>query len=836
MEYLLRFDELEGTRIEHSGGKGANLSLLTQRGFPVPAGGVVTAGAYLAFIEPLRGYVRQTVADLPFEDASAMTGATAVMRAKLAELALPEAVEVAVREFVATFPEGQAFSVRSSSTMEDLANAAFAGQHETFLNCVGADEVLTRIKDCYLSLWGARAVSYRQRHGFDHLQASMAVVLQTMVQCEVAGVGFSLNPVTGNLKEAVFDANFGLGESVVSGEGAVDHFVVEKESGEVVDAIIAEKHMKVVSTAQGIEEVEVSGAEAEAPCLSDEQLAELTALLRRVEASYQFPQDIEWGFAEGALYLLQSRPITTIPARWTRDESAERFPNVLTPLSWDFSEKGFHTSLNFSFRLMGNPPYNGKWFAMHGFYIYGNQNAVEVYAQRTPTLPKSIEELRAVMPQIPQQYRWVQELPVRWSRDLDYYLLRIGEFMAEPVDNKDVHELWAFINEIREHATQYFLPNIAISLTHGMMHRLLQYLLMLGVGPEAPRLFAQLLAYCETKTGQINGELFELAQIIRDLPELEALVMEKPSRQIVADNDFHRFPTFESHWRKFLRNHGHREIDLDAYHPTWLEASWVVVDNIRLILQSDMSETPAQKELALKIQMQKAELELWRLLPEDLHPLYDEVIRMARVYTSLDDMEHYQTTRLALPMRRSVRALGALLVAKGVIEEPMDLFFAHLEQLEVAITADNEVGWATLGEQIYAQKEAYEEAKASTPDWVLGESDVEVEAGDYLEGLPGSSGRAQGEVFCVHSTDDFADFPKGAVLVARTTNPTWTPLFYSASAVITESGGPLSHGAVTAREMQIPAVMSVRGALSKFKNGQRVDVDGTAGRVYIVEE
>src|SRR6185369_13840391 len=149
------------------------------------------------------------------------------------------------------------------STMEDLANAAFAGQHDTFLNVTGAGAILEKIKACYLSLWHERAIAYRTQQGFDHRLAAMAVVVQRMVPCDVAGVGFSLNPVTGDLGEIVIDANFGLGESVVSGEAEVDHFEIDKATRAVRRARIARKTTKVVGVAGGTAEAHVDAADAE---------------------------------------------------------------------------------------------------------------------------------------------------------------------------------------------------------------------------------------------------------------------------------------------------------------------------------------------------------------------------------------------------------------------------------------------------------------------------------------------------------------------------------------------------------------------------------------------
>lgn len=835
MNFTFAFQEPLATRLELSGGKGSNLSILTQRGFPVPPGFIVTAQVYRDFIAGGRDVLRD-VNRLPFDDAELLRCESQKLREALGGLSLTPGAMEEVRAQLSHHPADQAFSVRSSSTMEDLASAAFAGQHETYLNCQGAEQILEKIKACFLSLWFDRAIAYRHQQGFDHSLAAMAVVVQQMVQCDIAGVAFSINPVSGDLTELIVDANFGLGESVVSGEGEVDHFAIDRNTRKVRSANIAKKSRKVVGVAGGTQEVHLSEAEGARTCLDDEQLAHLTDLLLRIESSYSFPQDIEWGFAKGKLYLLQSRPVTTIPPRWTRDESAERFPNVITPLTWDFVESGFHRSLNFSFRLMGFPPFNGKWFGMHGHYIYGNQNAVELYGRRAPFKIRTLEELTAAIPALREEFRWVQELPVTWARDLDFYLISIGKFMTEPLGDKSLRELWDFVRAINEHGANYFLPNIAISITHSTLYRLLHRLLQMGFGADtANSLFDRLMAYCETKTGAINKELFELATVIRARPELEKILNRHNSREVIEQKMLQRFPEFQSRLEKFLRDHGHREVDFDAYSPTWLELPWVVLDNVRLILQSPMEPSPFAKERELKVRMQQAELELFQKLPLNLQFFFGEILRLARAYTGLDDLEHYQTTRLTLPLRRGLRELGERLTKREILAEPMDIFFAHSEQIDEAIGKDDAAGWKDFKEAVRHQKEAYERDKARKPEWIQGENKAAAPAtGNCLMGLAGSSGQAEGPVFLVLSPDDFAKFPKGAVLVARTTNPTWTPLFYSAVAVVTESGGPLSHGAVTAREMRIPAVMSVKESLSRLKNGQRVRVDGTEGKVYLI--
>jgi pyruvate,water dikinase len=535
------------------------------------------------------------------------------------------------------------------------------------------------------------------------------------------------------------------------------------------------------------------------------------------------------------LFLLQSRPITTIPPRWTRDESAERFPFPISPLTWDFVDDAFHQSLSFSLHLMGFPPFNGKWFGIHGSYIYGNQNAVDLYLKRVPLKLESIAQVEALLPRVAEAFRWVLDLPMVWSRDLDNYLIRIGEFLSYPLELQGLRGVWRYVHEVQELGAQYFRPNIAISITQALLHRQLLQLLGLTVGKEdAARLHDGLLAFCETKTGIINGELYELSRMVSANPELARLLASQHSRSICEKKLLAAYPDFARQFEKFLRDHGHREVEFDAYQPTWVEVPWVVLDHIRLILQAGKSQSPTEKERELRRRMQQAELELFRRIPQNLQFFFHEIIRLARAYTSLDDLEHYQTTRLTLPFRKGARELGRRLYVRGVVQDPMDVFFAHVKDLDEAVAADSDELWRTMAGKIREEKQAYLLARERPPEWILGAGAEEPVAQRTLLGLPGSPGVAEGAVFLVQGMEDFMRFTKGAVLVARTTNPTWTPLFYSAAAVVTESGGPLSHGAVTAREMQIPAVMSVRNCMSVLKSGDHVRVDGSNGRVHLI--
>jgi pyruvate,water dikinase len=702
------------------------------------------------------------------------------------------------------------------------------------------DPVLDRIRDAFVSLWGDRAVLYRHHHGFAQQQARMAVVVQRQVACDRAGVGFSINPVTGQLGRLIIDANYGLGESVVSGEGEVDHFELDKENLQVTTRSIGHKERRVVPAAVGVIEEAVPAGQADDPCLDEAGLRAVATLLKNVEAHYGWPQDIEWGFRSEELYLLQSRSVTTIQPRYTRDESAERFPNPMTPLTWDFLGAVFRRSLAHSLALMGLPPLKDDWFSLHDYYVYGNQNAVALLSSYRPLRARSLPELIEEIPLLRQRYAWVLDLPVHWARDLDRYLIRLGRLSARSLDELNVSELWRHALEIQEVAGDYFEPNIAISMTQSFLHRLLLKLVELTAGRErALPMFDGLMAGCDTKTAVVNRELHELARVAAEDGELRRQLLEKGGRTVWDGGGLNDHREFAARMARFLEDHGHREMDMDYLVPTWSGQPWVVLDTIVLILRQRAPADPEATARELRVRFAETELAFLSALPERVRFFFRELIRLARTYTTLDDLEHYQTTRVNPLAREVALEMGRRLVEGGILDAAEDVFFFRQSDLEKLVAEYPPADAGAYRARIAEAKRGYEAARSRTPPWSLGDKalsgpDVSPVQSDHsLRGLPGSPGTTAARCFLVRSPDDFSRFPAGSVLVARTTNPAWTSLFYSASGLITESGGPLSHGAVTAREMGLPAVMSVRGVMSRLRDGAVVTVDGTQGLVVI---
>ncbi|WP_457752041.1 phosphoenolpyruvate synthase [Thermococcus sp.] len=379
-KFIKWFEELGKKDVPLVGGKGANLGELTNAGIPVPPGFCVTAEAYKYFVSNVKvskedirravgekGVLAEVLANAPDEprtlqdwimdivertnvdDSRELMDNTELIRKLI--LAMPMPKEIADEVLDAYHKLSQRFNkdavyvaVRSSATAEDLPEASFAGQQETYLDVYGDEDLLENVRKCWASLWTARATFYRAKQGFDHRKVYLSAVVQKMVNSETSGVMFTANPVTNNRNEIMINAAWGLGEAVVSGAVSPDEYIVEKGTWKIKEKYIAKKEVMVVrnpETGKGTVFVKVAdflGPEyVEKQVLTEEQIIEVAKMGAKIEEHYQYPQDIEWAYDadDGKLYIVQSRPITTLkeaPAEGEELEETEEMEVILKGL------------------------------------------------------------------------------------------------------------------------------------------------------------------------------------------------------------------------------------------------------------------------------------------------------------------------------------------------------------------------------------------------------------------------------------------------------------------------------------------------------------------------
>ena len=318
-KYILAFNRIGKDDHNRVGGKCASLGEMTQAGVAVPPGFAVTTDAYQAMLDHhgLRKELERHLKSIDPEDIDAVDRAAQAMRVRIRSHHLPEEVEAAIRDAYSAMGEDVPVAVRSSATAEDLPDASFAGQQDTYLWVRGADDAVSRVRDCWASLFTTRAVAYREKNRIPHIDVLMSVGVQKMVNAKAAGVAMTLDPGTGDRTRIIIDSSWGLGEMVVSGVVTPDNFTVEKVLEEIVARKISDKHVELIGDAALGEAVErdVEDARRKLPSLSDAEVLAVARLAKRLEKQNKCPQDVEWAIdadlPEGEnLLALQSRPET----------------------------------------------------------------------------------------------------------------------------------------------------------------------------------------------------------------------------------------------------------------------------------------------------------------------------------------------------------------------------------------------------------------------------------------------------------------------------------------------------------------------------------------------
>lgn len=317
-QYLAWFDEIpDGELAMAAGGKGASLCRMSRAGLPVPSGFIVRSEMFNAYMEAngLWDYVFEKLDTIDFSSDASLIAVSAEIRQRIIDCPVPQDMaEDIVKHYTQIGNGREPVAVRSSGTAEDLDDASFAGQQETFLFVIGNDDVVKYIKECWASLYNDRAIFYRREKKFDERSISIAVVVQRMVSAQKAGVMFTSNPITNDYNTVVLEAAWGLGEAIVSGIVTPDNLWIDKRTGEVTTEYISEKETMVVRLNErgGTKEEPVPEELREAPVLTDDERNKLVELARKIEDFYKKPEDIEWAIIDGEVYLLQSRPITTM--------------------------------------------------------------------------------------------------------------------------------------------------------------------------------------------------------------------------------------------------------------------------------------------------------------------------------------------------------------------------------------------------------------------------------------------------------------------------------------------------------------------------------------------
>ncbi|CRK57258.1 Phosphoenolpyruvate synthase [Alloactinosynnema sp. L-07] len=807
-----------GADLDTVGGKGASLATLARAGLPVPPGIHITTDAYRVFVA--------SGLDDDLRDALTRDNAAERIAALFAAQDIPPSVAQAIRDAVPTGP----VAVRSSATAEDLPELSFAGQHDSFLNVCGAEAVLDAVKRCWASLWTERAIGYRAHHGIDAEDVAIAVVVQELVPADAAGVLFTANPLTGARDEQVVNAAWGLGEAVVGGQVTPDTYVVG--DGHVISREIADKTVMTVGTDTGTGERPVPDDRRRTPVLDDTQAVELAVLGARIEELYGTPMDVEWALRDGRFSILQARPITTLrPAGvewndtlggdylWTCVNLGEAVPSVMTPATWSLV-KILSSAAVGPYRITGN--IGGRFYlnlsvSTAAAAAVGMGAAVRKQSEQTlGRIPEDVE-----IPPLPMSRLAVIRAAIPFAKEAVAYRRKLPQLVADtPIRCRDLRE------DIAAAADPRALAELWRSDLDSLLHETCRVLDTgaRGAGPvKLERALRDLVGDADATTLMtgLHADGDELASL-GPLLGLARLRAGKLDRAGYAATWGHRCPDeFEIAEPR------------PAEDPAWIDR---LIDTVgELDPRALLDRQAAARDAA------------WQRLVER-HPG-----KAKRVRRQLDRAAEVARARerARSEMVRAFWVLRAFVLRAGDLTgHGADLFFLPIDQI-VAVLDGDESPLATVP----AQRAAYDRYRALPPypTLIRGRFDPEAWAadpdrrsdlfdatadhkplGEAITGFPGAVGVVDGTARVVSTVDEAAALRPGEILVTTVTNVGWTPLFPRAAAIVTDVGAPLSHAAIVARELGIPAVVGCGNATTRLSTGDRVRVDGAKGTVTLV--
>jgi rifampicin phosphotransferase len=861
-ENILELNDPRAT-LETSGGKGASLARLARAGLPVPGGFHITTAAYRQFVadNELEPVIRTALETIELTQPATLEGASEQIRQAFMRAPLRSDLSSAIREAYAALPgSNPAVAVRSSATAEDLPEASFAGQQETYLNIDNPSALLEAVKKCWGSLWTGRAIAYRARQGIAPQNVALAVVIQLLVPAEAAGILFTADPVHGQRQQALISAAWGLGEAIVGGLVTPDTLLVDKATGRLLERQIADKQVMTVQVEGGTREELVPESLRSAPVLTEPAAAELTRLAVQIEELYGMPMDIEWALVDGKFAILQARPITALPAlqvsaptewrlpdpkgQYLRGSVVDFMPGPLSPLFASLMLPSMMAEMDKAIeRVIGMrgvvPP---DYFSMINGYAYMSSNfapgkLLVMMARMATRLNKmvGIGEKR------------VQEVLLPAFKET------IARWRVDPLSEYSSAELWRAVQEL-VNLTADFVATLQTSTmgaaggSEALFTNVYDKLVKQPDDPSAPTF----LMGFDNLPLQSEKALYDLALFCRDHTGLSEYLKETSASQLAAQWKNSLTPTgvdpaawgaWQSRFQAYLDEFGHSIYELDFMKPIPADEPAPLLEMLRLFMEGTV-KSPYDRQQAA-IERREAAMQTIMSRTKGLKlKIFRTVLRWAQHLSPWRE-DGIANIGLGYPLLREMLAeLGGRFAHLGWLEQAEDIYWLTAEEVERSISG---LGDPLFQDNIRLRKELRQAQNQVSPPPILPPkkriwgikmdafvpADNESQTGGVLKGLGASPGKVTGRARLLAGPQDFDQMRPGEILVATNTTPAWTPLFAMASAIVTDIGGPLSHGSIVAREYGIPAVLGTGVATRRIHSGQLLIVDGSAGIVRL---
>jgi pyruvate,water dikinase len=886
--------------LEKVGGKGLHLCEMTAAGLPVPPGFILTTEAYRDFVAEnhLEGVLREALKSFSNPDAAALEGMSQKIRAAFGKAKISDAVKQDLIEAWQSLGE-PAVAVRSSATAEDLPDLSFAGQQDTYLNITTKELLLTRVIDCWSSLWTARAIGYRLRQGVDQSNIALAVVVQQMVQSDVSGVLFTANPLSGSRVECVIDATFGLGEALVSGLVEPDHYVVDTRENRILSKTLGKKALSIRAGGEGgVRQVSESAQERQA--LSDEHIIEMANLGMRVQQTFTDPQDIEWAYSGDRLYLLQTRPITSLfplpdglpiePLKTLVSfASVQGMVDPLTPIGASSLKQIFAMASELFGVKTTEETQTALYSAGERLWInftpiirstFGRKAIPYIFGMVEPTVKQAIDQILED-PRLQPERKGMSfksrlqlagfALPVAGNVLLNLmsplrrrkYIVAQGEKvlsktnqMAYEIKGDRYARLTQQADLLRLVGYKYlgmafirFVSGVASGVASWNALRMLTSKADKGeIDHWSDLLLEVTRGVPDNPTTSMDLKLWEMARAIRsDVSAVKVLRSQTPQElsQRYLRGDLPEVAMDAVN--RFLETYGGRGFcEIDLGRTRWAEDPTHVFEMLVNFLKiENESEAPDAVFARGRVAAEAAVAELTGRIRRTKGGFMRARVagffaHRVRMLMGLRENPKFFAVRMMWIIHREIKKTGLEFVASGELEHADDLFYLTLPEIK-AFAAKEPRDWKALIADRRARFER-ELQRRQLPRLLLSDGRAFYEGMAELKENDGKSITGSpvspGVVegmVRVVLNPSRSDLGPGEIMVCPGTDPSWTPLFMVAGGLIMEVGGMMTHGAVVAREYGIPAAVGVDRATTRLKTGMKVRLNGSTGEITLLD-
>ena len=841
------------------GGKAANLGELFKAGLPVPEGFVLLTDAYKRFVAENKIDVKidKLLKEIDNNDFESIKNVSIKIKKIIDECKLPDDLLNEINDSYIKYTNLEV-TVRSSAVSEDSSEASFAGQLDSFLNVNNNSQLYKKIKKCWSSLWNPRVLAYRLKQGTPNKDFKIAVIIQNLIKAEKSGILFTANPINNRRDQLLINSSWGLGEAIVNGDVVPDQLIVNKKTMSIIESKISIKDKMTTLNSNGKHLFDVPKEKQKQPTLMQDEVFELLSIAKQVEDHFVIPQDIEWVYSNNNFYIVQSRPITTLYSELepkNNDDNLRIYINFLLMdkvMPEPLTPMGEEIWIKFLEKILPN-----KWIKSAGGRIFVDttelsrfenwwdklkdnpaamdpltiETLIEVFKKNKKILKKQRKPLFKLIPTIlsilnPSLFKFILTSIPKTITGLIFSPDKVVKKAHEFGENQ-IKYLKQKSKKLKTHEEKIdFIVENAPAVYYYIPLKILYYVI-------------NSITYLEKAKKIVNKHLDDTTILNKVDKSLSNNITTEMGMELLKiakriDQSDQKLSVDHPEVKRFMNNYGHRAyLEVDPGVQRWKEKPEYIVNLISSYIENKSYNERLNKFYQDKKEAKETIKNITKRLKEkgvkrDAKKV-EKLLTKYRKLFGVRELPKYIMVKGVNIFRNILNEIGEELVKEGRLDNKEDIFYINLEYIKSERKLQKIASQNRNDYQSELKRSSVPRVMTNTGETIFSPY---FNSKDYeFKGIPVSPGIYEGKIKILNSPEEINRIERGDILVTKATNPSWTPLFLKIGGLVTEMGGPISHGSIVAREYGIPAIAGLNNATTRFEDNQLVRINGETGVV-----